>query len=161
MKLFLLLMLMLSAFSVYAQNEVPPLGEFNRNELSLSQCDFDKDADAIILFDVATSSYNDEYNLITNHRIRFKILKPKGIDKANIEIPYYSKEDFESVSHIEAISYTVGDNGGVIKQLDKKTIFRQKVNERISVVKFTLPNVKVGTIIDYQYEASQNIMQAS
>ncbi len=64
-----------------------------------------------------------------------------------LKYPTTSKEDLESVSRIEAISYTTGDNGGITKQLDKKTIFRQKLNERISLVKFTLPNVKVGTII--------------
>src|SRR5258705_8189921 len=150
MKLFLLSMLMLSAFSSNAQDDqLPPFGEFSDKERLLTQCDFDKDADAVILFHVANSDYNNDNSLTTSHRIRFKILKEKGIDKANIEIPYYSKDDFENVSNVQAITYTHDNGGFVAKEMDNKVIFRQKLNERISVVKFTLPNAKVGTIVDY------------
>lgn len=149
----LLLLMLLSAYFSYAQTKIPDFGEFKNEEISLTECDFDKDADAVILFDVGNSGYNDDYNLITIRRIRFKILKQKGIERANIEIPYYSKDDFEYIPKIKAITYSVSENGKrEIRELDKKIIFRQKLNERFSVVKFTLPNVKVGTIIEYEYE---------
>jgi len=65
MKLFLLSTMLLSAFFLHAQQDVPSFGELTRRELTLTECDFDKDADAIILFHVARSSYNEEHNLIT------------------------------------------------------------------------------------------------
>src|SRR5258705_9885321 len=125
MKLFLLSMLMLSAFSSNAQDDqLPPFGEFSDKERLLTQCDFDKDADAVILFHVANSDYNNDNSLTTSHRIRFKILTEKGIDKANVEIPYYSKDNFEDVFHLEAIT-TRSDNGVITrKELDKKAIFK-------------------------------------
>lgn len=152
MKLLLLPMLLLSAFSLFAQKEIPPFGSFDSEDISLTQCDFDKEADAIILFDVANSNYGAESNLITTRRIRLKILKEKGIERANIEIPYYIRDDFGEVTNIEAVSYTQENNVRVTKPFDKKTIFKQKINDRWSLVKFTLPSVRVGTIIEYEYE---------
>lgn len=148
----LLPLLIISASSLYAQKEIPGFGQFTGEELSMKECDFDKEAEAVVLFDIASSNYGDDYNLITTHRIRFKILKDKGIDRANIEIPYYSKDNFENISNIEAITRTLADNGNVVvKELDKKTIFRQKINEFFSAVKFTVPNAKTGTLIEYTY----------
>lgn len=137
---------------LYAQQQIPEFGQFGGEELIIQECSFDKEADAVVLFDIGSSGYNDQYNLITLRRIRFKILKPKGIDKANIEISYYSKEDFETVSNIRAVTYTRSGDGEIaIRELDRKTIFRQKITENVSLVKFTVPNVKVGTIVDYEY----------
>ncbi|MEO6455137.1 MAG: DUF3857 domain-containing protein [Ginsengibacter sp.] len=153
MKLILLYctLLFLISFS-YAQEQIPEFGQFGGAELYIKECDFDKEADAIKLFDVAYGSYNDSYNLITTRRIRFKILKEKGINEANIEIHYVSKDDFESITSVRGITYTRAGTGEIsLKELDKKAVFRQKLNERFSVLKFTLPNVKVGTIVDYEY----------
>jgi hypothetical protein len=152
MKLLLLPLLLMSAFSLCAQKGLPAFGSFDSEDISLTQCDFDKDADAIILLDVANSNYGGESNLITTRRIRLKILKEKGIERANVEIPYYTRDDFGEVTYIEAISSTLENNVWVTKSFDKKAIFKQKINDRWSLVKFTLPNVRVGTIIEYEYE---------
>lgn len=148
----MILSLLFSTNILKAQEQIPDFGQIDKKELRIRECDFDKEADAIILFDIASSDYNNEH-LITSRRIRFKILKEKGVDKANIEIPYFSKDKFEDILNLQAISITPLEKGGIImKELDKKVVFTQKINERISVLKFTLPNVKVGTIIDYKYE---------
>ena len=153
MKHILALLIHLStAFSLYAQKEIPDFSNFTSEEQKIKTCDFDKEADAMTFFDIASANYNDVHNLITNRRIRFKILKEKGIQRANIEIPYYSKNNFENISDLKAIIYTIDNNGiPTVKELSKSSIFRQKINERVSVVKFTLPNVKPGSIIEYQY----------
>ena len=150
-------MLLCAVFSLYAQNELPVFNDFPLAEQNYKTSDLDKDADAIIFFDVASANYNDEHNLVTNRRVRFKILREKGIQKANIEIPYYSKNNFENISNLKAISYTLDDNGNtVVKEIDNSATFKQKINERVSVVKFTLPNVKIGSIIEYQYTSTMD-----
>src|SRR5664279_3153883 len=84
-----------SSFS-FAQ-EFPGYGIVSSDEISLKQCAFDKDANAVVLLHEAYSDYDEEHHLVTTHHIRIKILNEKGIPAANISIPFYSKDDFEQI----------------------------------------------------------------
>jgi hypothetical protein len=137
-----------------AQLELPPLGTVNLSEFDIKECSFDKTADAVIIYDKALSHYNDDYNLVTQHRIRLKILKESGIERGNIHIRFYSKDKFEFIAGINAVVITPGENKNVTTTtLDRKTIFTRKLNELQSEVVFALPNIKIGSIIEYEYES--------
>ncbi len=130
-------------------------GSISNEEKQLKVCPFDKDADAVILVDEATSNYNEEHNLITQRHIRIKILREKGIDVANISIPFYSKDKFEFISDLEGIVYN--DNGSGFyssQELDRKSVFTKKTNDLYSEYKFAFPSVKVGSIIEYRYQST-------
>lgn len=153
MKLFLLscIFSVLSLLTV-AQTKVPDFGIITDEEQKLKECSFDPEADAIIIFDKAIADHNGDHNLVTTRRIRMKILKEKGIRRGNIEIYYYSKEDFENISDIQASVYNFNETGLLsTKTVAPASVFRQKLNERVSVVKFAIPDVKVGSILEYQY----------
>jgi hypothetical protein len=155
-KLLLLLFHFCFLIQLTAQPEFPELGVYSEAELNLKECAFDKEAEAIILLDQATSDYDDEYRLITTRRIRIKILNEKGIEWANIKIPFYSKDKFEIIYNIEGLTYNHNMNGQQqeIKTLDKKQIFTEKVNEYFSLIKFAMPAVKAGSIIEYRYTSA-------
>lgn len=154
MKLICLLTLFVSLQSLlFAQTGVPEFGDFTRDDLALKECAFDKNADAVIIFETGLSNYNDEYNLVTEKRVRMKILKEKGIDRANIRIRFYSKDKFESITRIKGVTGNVGDNGLSLTKLDPKTIYTRKLNDVFSEIVFAMPNVKVGSIIEYSYES--------
>lgn len=141
------------AITVTGKTQASDYGSFSQEEKVLKQVPFDKEADAVILFDVATASHNEAYNLIIERRIRIKILKDKGISNANIEIPFYTQNDFENITGIRGVTYSVNSTGTSIEtELASKDIFRQKINDNFSVVKFALPNVKVGSIVEYNYQ---------
>ena len=62
----------------------------------MKQMDFDKDANAFVIHDLGKSEYNENSNLIiTEHRVKIKILTDKGIDNANISVRYHNKDNFE------------------------------------------------------------------
>ena len=134
-----------------AQTTLPEFGDITEADKKLTECPFDKEADAVVIFDEASADHNDQYNLITTRRIRLKILRQKGIRHGDIEIRYYSKDDAEYITDIEA--YTCNYNNGFadIKKITSSSIYRQKVNERWSQVKIAMPEVKVGSIIEYKY----------
>jgi hypothetical protein len=138
----------------FAQTPVTEFGDFTTDEFAMKECSFDKTADAVIIFDKAVSNYNDEYNLVTERRIRFKILKEKGIERGNIHIGFYSKDKFEFISRVNAMIATPGANGTPTwSKLEQKSIYTKKLNDIYSEVVFAMPNVKVGSIIEYQYES--------
>jgi hypothetical protein len=137
----------------YSQKEMPGFGRFTPEERSLKQCAFDPDAEAVVLLEQASSSYNDAYNLITTHRIRIKVLKESGIERGNIRINYYSDNDFEFVRDIEGVVYNNDPNMPAVSTLDRKLVYTKKLNKYYSQVTFAMPNVKVGSIFEYKYES--------
>jgi hypothetical protein len=136
-----------------AQKELPEFGVITAEERAITECSFDKEADAVVLFDAASADYNDRYNLIVNRRIRIKILKSKGNGYGDIAIRYRSPDDVQYVSDIEAYTCNYTHNGTVpeTKKVPNSAIYRQKLNELSSVVKIAMPDVKVGSIIEYKF----------
>lgn len=150
---FFTIFLLLTIFS-HAQ-DFSTYGKISTEELNLKECSFDKEATAVILIDEAISTYNDENNLITNHHLRIKILKEKGIEYANISIPFYRTDDFEFISNVEGMVINSDNYGRAITQLlDRKSVFTKNISDRYGEVRFTFPSVKAGSIIEYQYQCT-------
>jgi len=136
----------------YSQTDFPEFGSFSDEEKKLKQCSFDREAEAIILLDKAVVLHDDDYQMITDRRIRIKILNEKGISRADIIIPYYTKNDFENIIKIQAYTYNFNETGQQTSiPIDKKSIYTEKRSIYYSLKKFAMPAVKVGSIIEYHY----------
>ena len=157
-KMFLPLLFLISflfiATDIDAQSfpAFPDFGIFTPEEVALKEVPFDKDANAVIIHDLARSEYNEEHNLITEHRIKIKILNEKGIDRGDIRIRFHHKDDFEFLSGIDAVIRTYEPNGQfTTEHIERKSIYTTKINQYYSETKFALPNVKAGSIFEYTY----------
>ncbi|MBD0332149.1 MAG: DUF3857 domain-containing protein, partial [Chitinophagaceae bacterium] len=147
-------LLLLQSFC-QAQTQVSDFGNFTPEDIQLRRCEFDKDADAVVLLDKASSTYSQEYNLVTERRIRFKILKENGIHRANIYIRYYSGDQFEVIRGIDAVVMNYDEQQKMSwSKVDRKSIYNKKLNSLYSEITFAVPNVKVGSIIEYKYEST-------
>ncbi len=136
----------------YAQMGFPEFGKFTAEEISLKQCSFDPEAEAVILLDKAVVSHDDDYHMITERRVRIKILNEKGLDRANIIIPFYHKDEFEYISKVVAYTYNFDESGRQSSfEVEKNSIYKEKRNNYYSLIKFALPAVKPGSIIEYHY----------
>ena len=124
-------------------------------EIDYKECPFDNEATAVVLVNEAVSDYDEDYRLITYHHVKLKILKDKGIDYGNITIPFYSDDDFENISSVQGAVYYYEGNVSTSKILDKKSVFTQKENKYWSEVKFAFPEVKAGSILEYNYTSTQ------
>jgi len=143
------------ALSANAQANLPEFGVFTTQEKTMTGVDFDKGAEAVVIFDIGRAGNNDDYSLVVERRIRLKVLKEKGKERGNIEIPFFSKDNFENIVNIEGVVYSVDENGSpVITELKKADIYKQKENDRISMIRFAMPNVQVGSIIEYRYQSN-------
>jgi hypothetical protein len=132
--------------------DFPAIGKFSADEINLKECSFDPEAEAIILLDKAVVTPDHEYHLITERRIRIKILNDRGLDRANIVIPFYSKDGFEYIDKIQAYTFNYNDLGMQTSAIvDKQSIYTEKRNNYYSLVKFAMPAVKKGSIIEYHY----------
>lgn len=153
-KISLLLFLSIAYGYSSAQEGEIGFGTATTEEINMKECAFDKSADAVILLDHAVALFDEQHQLITERRIRLKILKEKGVERGNIRIPFYSGEGFEFIRDIEAVVITPEGNGTYkTTSLERKAIFTRQINSLISLVSFALPNVKAGSILDYKYRS--------
>lgn len=147
--IFTLFFLLLTIFS-NAQNKEFKLGKISQQEIAFNQVPFEKDADAVILSEEGKMDLIQSNYYLTVKR-RIKILTEKGIDQANIQLNYYSKNKQESITGIKGNTINILNGIEQVIPIDEKEIFDISLNELYSAKRFTFPNVKVGSIIEYTY----------
>lgn len=134
--------------------ELPPFGKVDKADLEMKQCDFDDKAEALALIDEARMEYvlGDEGTTM-KVRVRIKILTDKGLEQANIHLPYRSEKNDQSISGIEAQTYNLDPSGNItVTKVDRKLIYEKKLNKKETEKVFTFPEVKVGSVIEYTYK---------
>ncbi|MGE5325027.1 MAG: DUF3857 domain-containing protein [Actinomycetota bacterium] len=106
----------------------------------------EKGADAVILYHEETSDDNTRHRYVY---IREKILTEKGKGQADVEIPY----DAAHIGISEIKARTVAPDGTVTpfagKAFDTTVIKGHGI--KVQAKTFTLPNVQVGSIIEWKY----------
>lgn len=154
-KILLISILATSSFLSHAQDF--KIGSFTEEEMSMKNYPKDTSAHALYLTDYGRLEINttndDRFKYILHCHVRIKIFDNQAFDKATVQIPLYNNgEEYEEVQDIDGITSFTNDNGGVQQAaLDKSQIFRVKEDKRWTNVKFTMPNVRNGCIIDYTY----------
>lgn len=142
-------------YTTFSQSILPEFGEFSHQERNMTSCTFDKDAPVVVIFDEGQAYHNFQNNFTTYRRVRLKILKEAGLNAANVEIPYFSWNNYEFVNEVEAVLSTPNEEGIYIQsKVNSKDIIRYAVNERTSILKIPFPNVKPGSILEYKYTST-------
>lgn len=143
------------AIPTYAQLSLDGFSKITNEQLELKSVEFEKDADAVILDEEAFFNvYVGGYQLKVKRRI--KILNEKAFDVANIEILYYSKDKTEKISKISAQTINSVDGSFEHLPVNSKDIFDVEHHRDYNAIRFTFPNVKVGSILEYQYTLTSN-----
>ena len=134
-------------------SNIPAFGKVEKAELEMKECDFDKNAEAMVLFDKGQLDYIQGLGIDLERHIRIKILNDKGKDRADIHLSYINWKNDEDIKDISAQVYNLDPSGNIIvTKVDKKQIFEKQINKREAEKVFTFPDVKPGTIIEYKYK---------
>ena len=159
MKKLLLNLLALACFTVTAVGQDFPYGEINAAELNLKKYAKDTSAHAFVINEFGVTRLNvmsDNYTrVIHEYHVKIKILDEKAFDKGTVEIPFRPSNSAvteETVSDIKGITTYADDRGDLqTAVLDPSKIVVIKQNKYVSTTKFTMPNLRKGCIIEYQY----------
>jgi hypothetical protein len=157
MKAFLICSLfILSSFLVFSQKSPIKFGEIPMEDMKMISYPLDSSADAVILCDYGEAYIQSNINSVTmtfeRHR-RIKILKSSGTEWANASIPlYFSGSAEERVTNLKAVSYNLEAGKVVETKMEKESVFKEKFNRNYNIQKFTVPNVKEGTVVEYSYK---------
>ncbi|HYG20240.1 MAG TPA: transglutaminase domain-containing protein [Ohtaekwangia sp.] len=149
-----LFMALVVHFSV-AQKSPVKFGEIPMEDMKMTVYDKDSSAAAVILVDygeayIALTSINVSLNF--ERHVRIKILKKEGLRWADAEIPLWKQGSTEeSATNLKAVTYNL-ENGKIVEtKMSKDGIFKEKFNKNVVLQKFTLPNVKEGSVLEYSY----------
>lgn len=159
MKKNLYLAVFLMANALLAQ-EVK-FGDVDKTALEERQYALDSTADAVVLYknrDTYIVDAAGEWQLRTEVHRRVKIYNTDGFDEATGEIYLYKNKSLkETVGKIKAVTYNL-ENGKVVETpLEKDQIFTSEYSYNYNQVKFTMPKVKEGSIIEFTYTTSSPI----
>lgn len=142
--------------SVMAGRGASKFVDISEVDFSPSAYAIDSSASGIVLFDVGSSTYEGDthggFSIIFKRHTRIRLINRNSFDLATITIPLYSAGSLEeTVDKLEASTYNL-ENGKVEKySLDKTSIFTDRLNKNYTRKKFTLPNLKEGSIIEIKY----------
>ncbi|MFD1613665.1 DUF3857 domain-containing protein [Gelatiniphilus marinus] len=123
------------------------------NELKMTSYEKDSTANALVLFEHGNSYIdNNDYTLKTEEKRKIKILNREGFNKANVTIYLYNNDNRkEKVKNIVATTYNLVNGKVTTTKLKEVDIFEEKYNDNYTLVKFALPNIKEGSVINYSY----------
>jgi hypothetical protein len=144
-------------FNLQAQKPAMKFGKIDPANFELKTYDKDTSAEALILGDYGESQiiYDQNVGFVVEYsrHFRAKIFKKSGYDLANQElILYHNANGQEKILTLKGSVYNM-ENGKVIEStLEKSMIFQEEMDNRHTEQKFTLPNVREGSILEFYYK---------
>lgn len=159
MKKFFLFSFLIVFNTTFSQDH--KLGKVTLEELKETQHKTEKDAVAAILFKIGKVNFDynaDEgFSTTTNVVCKIKIYKKEGFDWANFQQKIYVGGNVkESVIFKNAVTYNLVDGKIEKTKLKSNGEFVEKVNKFWDIKKIVLPNVKEGSIIEFEYTLKSN-----
>ena len=127
----------------------------------------DTAAVAAILFNKARTFFSYDprvgFSINTENTFRIKIYKKEGLKWANYKVPYrigYEKLNDDRVEFSDCYTSNL-ENGKVVKtKLASEGNFKTSINKYWKEESITMPNVKVGSIVEFKYVLkSENIVE--
>ena len=101
----------------------------------------------------------DKSNIVVRYEfgLRTKILNPRGVQHANIDITYYNTDDNKSdrndaLSDLKIKVFSKNAKGKVEKRtIETGSFVRERLDDNYVVLHVVVPDVQPGSIIEYQY----------
>lgn len=124
----------------------------------------DSNANAVVIADIGSSKIIGNtkgwFSIEFKRYCRIHLLNKNGFDIATEEIDLYSDGDREEkLSDLKAVTYNL-ENGKVVEtKLDKENIFKDKLSKNLVDKKFTFPNIKEGSIIEFEYTITSDFLR--
>jgi hypothetical protein len=128
-------------------------GKIPEEDLKMTAYPLDSSADAVVLaakgrLKVIKSDYDIKLRYYFLRRV--KLLKKSAFDnQGNVKISYFSKQ-------LDKLKAAVVQPDGTRQELTKKEIFEVKAVGDLKTKQFAFPNLKIGSIIEYEYEINSS-----
>jgi Transglutaminase-like superfamily/Domain of Unknown Function with PDB structure (DUF3857) len=146
-----------------AQESFMKWGQVSTEDLAMKVYPADTSASAVVLGSfcyIYFNYYDGRFQVSYKIHQRIKILRKEGYEWANVQVPLYSSDGAqakETISDVKGITYNLDPKSGRImtSTLEEKSIFKENIRQQrgraLQLVKFALPNINEGSILEYSY----------
>ncbi|MEL0456768.1 DUF3857 domain-containing protein [Flavobacteriaceae bacterium SZ-1-7] len=151
--LFTVVLFLTFSILTFSQPSEEPIFRVSLSDLKMTSYPKDSTANAIVLYEFGNSFVDEnDYKLHTEEKYKIKIFNKEGFENATITIPLREKDNnsFDKIENIVATTYNLEGEKVTTTKLNKENIYKEK-HEYYSLVKFTLPNLREGSVITYSY----------
>jgi hypothetical protein len=163
----LLIALLFLKSEVSAQKTQKQLPAFKYGKVGLNEFDtkpngVDSAAAAVKLFDVGNGYFevgsSGSFVYVFDRHVRYKIINKKGYDLADLEVRLYrdGKGSEEKMDYINGATYNLNNGKIEVSKMASDAKFTNRLDNKHIVKKYTLPNIKEGTIIEYRYRTKSD-----
>jgi hypothetical protein len=149
----------LTAVSQKSKETKIKFGDVKPEDFSKDYAALDSAADAVYLFDIGSANHEGNnsgwFSVFNKVHERIQLIHKKSFDDlATVKI-YLNTDgtDKEKVENLQAATYNLEDGKVIQTKVEKSAIFQEK-DGNYQVVKFTFPDLKEGSIIEYSYTTS-------
>lgn len=154
---FLVCFIALTSFGQSKKNTYSKFGKVSVEDLKRKVYSIDSSANAVILSDIGETVLEGNskswFSLVSKRHTVVHVLNKNGYKEASVQIPLYlDGSDKEKLNNLKAVTYNLENDKIVETKLDKSSQFTENVDKNHQLIKFTMPQVKEGSIIEYQYE---------
>ena len=145
---------------LFAQDKLPvKFGKIKSVDFDVKAPAIDSDANAVVIADWGYSQFIANTNDLTislqfTKKTRIKIVNKNGFDAANISIYLYNSTSGSGTEKLESLkAYTYNINKGEVTEakVDNSSVFTERKNKNWIIKKFSFPELKEGSIIEYSY----------
>ena len=165
LKLFLACLFLAPVTGSFAQEKSRvKFGNVVPEDFQKKTYEIDSSANAVIIADIGSTEIlgnrKGGFSLEFSKFRRAHILNKNGYNVADVQIQLYlsgnAEEEFTS---LKAYTYNL-ENGKVVEtKLDtKQAVFKDKIDRNHTIRKFTLANIKEGSIIEYEYKIKSDFI---
>lgn len=141
----------------FTQAQEFKFGKVSKAELEETKHPLEAEANAAMLYNKIHTEirYIQRQGFVVETHVyrRIKIYNKEGFDWANHEVSLYRQNSSrEKVTNLRGYTYNLED--GKIKKTKLKSdgIFKEKVSKYFDLEKITMPNIKEGSVIEYEYK---------
>jgi hypothetical protein len=156
---FAMFFLLIAQYAFAQKKELKTkFGKISEAEIAMKSYALDPAAPAVVLFekgdlqnrfDNAKGEFVEDFE----RHVRIKIFEKSAYGLADVRI-FHANSD--KISGLQATSYNL-ENGNLAEtKIEKSNVFEEKLTKSRNLTKFTIPNVKEGSIIEFKYTVSRD-----
>jgi len=143
-------------FCITVHSQRYDFGKISEDEIKQEAHPLDQEADAAVIYKKGSvkMEYQEGWQYVYEVEARIKIYKKEGFKHATISVPLYRIGAGKNEIFSGLKAFTNNMEGGKItkERIRNEGIFDEDYNEFWDLKKFTFPNVKEGSVLEYSYK---------
>lgn len=142
--------------SVDAQDYRMKWGDVPLEDVQMTSFEADSNAQAVILGEFGEVEVDVRGRVMYRYHLRVKLLSEAAYDDwGTYALSYWDGSYPQRISKVQGNTFVLGQDGKVVRhKLGKKEIFKENVADNVKQLRFTLPALEPGAVVEYRYSMS-------